>query len=62
MKKEWVYEFDYQRKDLKRRYDGWVAVDVRDFGLGLSTHNRRGSHSVEFSFAFLKIYVAWWVK
>ena len=62
MKKEWVYEFGNYRKKSKRRYEGWVAVDVKDFGLGLCTHNRLGSHSFEFSLAFLTIYVAWWKK
>jgi len=62
MKKEWVYEFGNHRKDSKRRYEGWVAVDVGELGLGLCIHNSRGSHSFEFSFAFLTIYVAWWVK
>jgi hypothetical protein len=62
MKKEWVYEFGNDRKDSKLRYDGWVAIDIRDFGLGLCTHNRLGSHSLEFSLAFLTIYVAWWKK
>ena len=62
MKKEWVLDFGNHRKDSKLRYDGWVAIDIRDFGLGLCTHNRLGSHSFEFSLAFLTIYVAWWKK
>lgn len=62
MKKEWVYYFGNHRKDSKLRYDGWVAIDIRDFGLGLCTHNRLGSHSLEFSLAFLTIHVAWWKK
>ena len=62
MKKEWVLDFGNHRKDSKLRYDGWVAIDVRDFGLGLCTHNRLGSHSFKFSLAFLTIYVAWWKK
>ena len=62
MKGEWVYYFGNQLKDSGLRYDGWIAIDIRDFGLGLCTHNRLGSHSLEFSLAFLTIYVAWWKK
>ena len=62
MKKEWVLDFGNHRKDSKLRYDGWIEINIRDFGLGLCTHNRLGSHSLEFSLAFLTIYVAWWKK
>ena len=62
MKKEWVYYFGNHRKDSKLCYDGWVAIGIRDFGLGLCTHKRLGSHSLEFSLAFLTINVAWWKK
>ena len=62
MKKEWFYEFGNHRKDSKLRCGGWVAIDIRDFGLGLCTHNRLGSHSLRFSLAFLTIDVAWWKK
>ena len=62
MKKEWVLDFGNHRKDSNLRYDGWVTIDVRSFGLGLCTHNRLGSHSFEFSLACLTIYVAWWKK
>ena len=62
MKKEWVYYFGNQLKDSNLRYHGWVAIDVRSFGLGLCTYNRNGSHWFEFSLAFLTIYVGWWEK
>ena len=62
MKKEWVLDFGNHRKDSKLRYDGWVAIGIRSFGLGLCTQNRRGFHSLEFSLAFLTICVYCWKK
>ena len=62
MKKEWFSDFGNHHKDSKRRNGVWVEMDTSDFGLGLRTHNRRGTHSFQFSFAFLTINVAWWVK
>ena len=62
MKKGWVYEFGNHRKDSKLRYDGWVTINIQDFGLGLCTHNPPDDNSLQISLAFLTIHVAWWKK
>jgi len=49
----------YKRGKVWAR-EGWVTVELSNFGLGFHSHNKRRSHSLEISFLFFNFYVSFY--
>ena len=45
-------------KKKKWGYEGWVSLSFNDFGLGISTYNKKNLHNVQIDFLFLNFYLS----